>query len=65
MGSSTQGIQEAVDGAIARAGETIRNLDWFEVKEIRGNIKDGKAEYYQVKVGIGFRVLSPADLEKE
>ena len=40
VGSSSQGVQQAIDGAIARAGETIRNLDWFEVKEIRGNIQD-------------------------
>jgi flavin-binding protein dodecin len=65
VGSSSQGVQEAIDGAIARAGETIKGLDWFEVKEIRGNIKNGKAEYYQVKLGIGFRVLSAGDMAKE
>ena len=56
VGSSSANIQEAVDGAIARAAQTIRNLDWFEVKEIRGTIADGKANWYQVKVGVGFRV---------
>ena len=65
VGSSSEGIQQAIDGAIARAGQTIRNLDWFEVKEIRGNIQDGGVAWYQVKVAIGFRVLNPEDLLKE
>ena len=65
VGSSSQGVQQAIDGAIARAAQTIQNLDWFEVKEIRGNIQDGGVAWYQVKVAIGFRVLSPEDLHKE
>ena len=65
VGSSSESVQQAIDGAIARAAQTIRNLDWFEVKEIRGHIQDGVAAWYQVKVGIGFRVLSPEDLHKE
>ena len=64
VGSSSEGVQLAIDGAIARASETIRNLDWFEVKEIRGSIQDGGVTWYQVKVGIGFRVLSAEDLQK-
>ncbi len=65
VGSSSQGVQQAIDGAIARASQTLRNLDWFEVKEIRGNIQDGAVAWYQVKVGIGFRVLSAEDLQRE
>ena len=65
VGSSSAGVQEAIDGAISRASETIRNLDWFEVKEIRGSIQDGGVTWYQVKVAIGFRVLSAEDLQKE
>ena len=65
VGSSSTGVQEAIDGAISRAGETIRNLDWFEVKEIRGNIQDGGVRWYQVKLAVGFRVLTPEDLGKE
>ena len=65
-----RGLAEAfrhpdVISAIERAGKTLRGLDWFEVREIRGNINDGKVAWYQVKVGIGFRVLEPADLEQE
>ena len=65
VGSSSEGVQQAIEGAINRASQTLRNLDWFEVKEIRGNIKDGKVAWYQVKLGIGFRVLEDADLGKE
>ena len=65
VGSSSEGVQQAIDGAIQRAGQTLRNLDWFEVKEIRGSIQDGKAAWYQVKLGIGFRVLDEADLRQD
>ena len=65
VGSSSEGVQQAIEGAINRASQTLRNLDWFEVKEIRGNIKDGKVAWYQVKVGIGFRVLDEADLGRD
>ena len=65
VGSSAQGVQQAIEGAVAKASETLRNLDWFEVKEIRGNIQDGGAAWYQVKIAIGSRVLDAADLEKE
>ena len=65
VGSSTEGVQQAIDGAINRASQTLKNLDWFEVKEIRGSIQDGKAAWYQVKLGIGFRVLEESDLNKD
>lgn len=65
VGSSSSSIQEAVDGAIARAAQTIRNLDWFEVKEIRGTIDNGQANWYQVKVGVGFRVDSGEDIRED
>ena len=65
VGSSGQGVQQAIENAISRAGQTLQNLDWFEVKEIRGNIQDGKVAWYQVKLGVGFRVLDAADLHRE
>lgn len=65
VGSSKVGVEDAIEGAIGRAAATISNLDWFEVKEIRGNIKDGKPEFYQVTMAVGFRVLDAADLRKE
>ena len=65
VGTSPQGLEQAIENAIARAGQTLRNLDWFEVKEIRGNIQEGKVAWYQVKLGLGFRVLDAADLHRE
>lgn len=65
VGSSGGSVQEAIDGAIARAAQTIRNLDWFEVREIRGTISDGQANWYQVKLGIGFRVDSGEDVSQD
>ena len=65
VGSSSDGVQQAIENAVNRASQTLKNLDWFEVKEIRGNIQDGNVAWYQVKLGIGFRVLDPADLEKD
>jgi flavin-binding protein dodecin len=46
-GSSAGGVQTAIDNALAKAGKTLRNIDWFEVTGIRGGLEDG-ATYYQV-----------------
>ena len=54
-GSSPAGVTEAIDGAIAKASQTLRNLDWFEVVGIRGALQDG-ATHYQVTLKIGFRL---------
>jgi flavin-binding protein dodecin len=53
-GSSTSGIEDAVSTAIAKAGETVRNLQWFQVIETRGHIREGKVAYWQVTVKVGF-----------
>jgi flavin-binding protein dodecin len=53
-GSSTKSLEEAVTNAIARANETIRNMRWFEVVEIRGHIDDGKVAHWQVTIKVGF-----------
>ena len=65
VGSSSESVQQAIDGAISKAGETIRNLDWFEVREIRGTIDGGVANWYQVKLGIGFRVDTGDDVGQD
>ena len=54
-GSSETGVQQAIDSALAKAGKTLRNIDWFEVIGIRGGFGDGKT-YYQVTLKIGFRL---------
>jgi dodecin len=55
-GSSPAGVKEAIDGAIAKASQSVRNLDWFEVISIRGQIDDGRVAHYQVTLKIGFRL---------
>ena len=65
VGSSPTSTDEAIRNAIDRAGETLRHLDWFEVREVRGRIEDGRVGWFQVTLGVGFRVLSPGDMEAE
>ena len=54
-GSSNDGVQQAIDNALAKAGKTLRNINWFEVAGIRGGLDEGKT-YYQVTLKIGFRL---------
>jgi dodecin len=54
VGSSPNGMEEAVRNALSRASKTIRNMRWFEVTETRGYIDDGKIEHWQVTLKIGF-----------
>ena len=53
-GSSPNSIEEAVGTAIAKASETVRNIQWFKVTETRGHVIDGKVAHWQVTVNIGF-----------
>lgn len=53
-GSSTTGIEDAINTAIARASDTLRNVSWFEVVETRGHVSQGKVQYWQVTVKVGF-----------
>jgi flavin-binding protein dodecin len=54
VGSSPEGFQDAVENAISRAGQTIRNMRWFEVTETRGQIEEGKVNHWQVTLKVGF-----------
>lgn len=54
VGSSPDGIQAAIDNAIDKAGESVRNMRWFEVEETRGHIEDGAVAHYQVVLRVGF-----------
>ena len=54
-GSSQEGVQPAIDNALAKAGQTLRHLNWFEVTNIRGALQDG-VTHYQVTLKIGFRL---------
>ena len=54
VGSSTTSIEDAIEGAVARASKTVRDIGWFEVKETRGHVENGKVAHYQVTLRIGF-----------
>lgn len=58
VGTSTEGVDDAIRGGIRKAAETVRNLDWFEVTEIRGYMGESGADvdYFQVTMKLGFRV---------
>jgi flavin-binding protein dodecin len=56
VGTSPAGFSEAVKSAVAEAAKTVRHMDWFEVLEQRGNIKNGNVAEYQVVLKIGFKV---------
>jgi flavin-binding protein dodecin len=57
VGSSTDSIEEAIENAVARARKTLRNLDWFEVTEVRGHLgDDGSVAHYQVTLKLGFKM---------
>ena len=56
VGTSPDGIDQAVRNGIERATRTLRHLDWFEVSEIRGHVQDGKVAHYQVVLKVGFRL---------
>ncbi len=53
-GSSTVGIQDAIENAIAKAAKTVQELRWFEVVETRGHIENGKVAHWQVSIKVGF-----------
>lgn len=56
VGSSPESVDAAIRNAIARAAQTLRHLDWFEVTEIRGDLEDGRIAHYQVGLKVGFRL---------
>ena len=55
-GTSPDSVQAAIDVAIAKAGETLRHLDWFELVGVRGHLEDGRVAHYQVTLKVGFRL---------
>ena len=56
VGSSPVSVDEAIRNAITKASQTVRNIEWFEAQEVRGQVVDGAVAYFQVSVKIGFRV---------
>ena len=60
-GTSSAVVTEAIQTGITRASKTLRNLDWFEVTDIRGAMNDGEIGWYQVTMKVGFRLEDGAD----
>lgn len=56
VGTSPDGVDAAVRNGIKRAGRTLRNVDWFEVTEIRGHLQEGEIADWQVGIKVGFRI---------
>jgi dodecin len=54
VGSSSRGMEDAVQKAIAKAAATVRNLRWFEVLDTRGHIEEGRVAHWQVTLKVGF-----------
>jgi dodecin len=56
VGTSPDGIDQAIRNGVERAAQTLRNLDWFEVVEVRGHLHDGAVDHFQVTMKVGFRM---------
>jgi flavin-binding protein dodecin len=56
VGTSPDGIDQAIRNGVERASRTVRHLDWFEVLGVRGQVKDGGVEHFQVTMKLGFRL---------
>lgn len=56
VGTSPGGVDTAIRNGIARASSTLRNVEWFEVSEIRGHVEDGAVGHFQVGLKVGFRL---------
>jgi len=56
VGTSPEGIDDAIRNGVAKAAESIRHLDWLEVTQVRGFIKDGAVDHFQVGLKLGFRL---------
>ena len=56
VGTSPEGIDQAIRNGVERAAKTLRHVDWFEMTDIRGHVKDGQVEHFQVSLKLGFRL---------
>lgn len=62
VGTSSESLDAAIRNGISRASKTVRHLDWFEVTDIRGHIREGEVRHFQVTLKVGFRLEdSPMD----
>jgi flavin-binding protein dodecin len=56
VGTSPESLDAAIRNGLARAANTLRHLDWFEVTEIRGYLDEGEIKHFQVGMKVGFRL---------
>ncbi|MEG8280221.1 dodecin [Streptomyces sp. NPDC001046] len=56
VGTSHEGVDQAIRNGIERASQTLRNLDWFEVTQVRGQLEEGQIAHWQVGLKVGFRL---------
>ena len=61
VGTSPDGVDAAIRSGISRVSQTLHGLDWFEVTNIRGHLKDGEVSHFQVGLKVGFRLDAPVD----
>ncbi|WP_395727272.1 dodecin [Nakamurella sp.] len=59
VGTSTSDVNTAIRNGVARANQTLRHLDWFELVNVRGAVHDGEVNHYQVTLKVGFRLEDP------
>ena len=63
VGVSPDSVQQAIRNAISRASQSLKGIDWFEMTEVRGLVKDGQVSEFQVKLKVGFRILSEQEMK--
>ncbi|MFH9011323.1 dodecin [Streptomyces sp. NPDC017943] len=56
VGTSHEGVDQAIRNGVERASQTLRNLDWFEVTQVRGQLEEGRIAHWQVGLKVGFRL---------
>jgi flavin-binding protein dodecin len=56
VGTSPEGVDQAIRNGLRRAAQTVRHIDWFEVSDIRGYVRDGEVDHFQVSMKVGFRL---------
>jgi flavin-binding protein dodecin len=56
VGTSPESLEAAIRNGVSKAAQTVRNLDWFEVTSVRGQLKDGEVAHFQVQMKVGFRI---------
>jgi flavin-binding protein dodecin len=56
VGTSNEGVDAAIRNAVSRTSKTVRHVDWFEVTQIRGYVRDGEVDHFQVSLKVGYRM---------